>query len=210
MATLQEILAAKKAGQKPSAEVMETKTEPVKEEVKVEAPVAEVPKPLTFQEKMALKKQEEKNATTSSSASPVIAKPVSIAEPKQESPSIVVSEADKVEANKAALPTTEQPEVSDQDKQAYVDIKSRIDTLNSLSGEPLESAMSELKKALMKNPQACSLLEDTDIGQLVIALRKITGEAIAEAAKDGRKTKVKAKQVDLSNPEEVAAVLAEL
>jgi hypothetical protein len=118
-----------------------------------------------------------------------------------------------LDANPMPAPDKISPEnsVDPQIVQAYADIRERIDRLNELADMNLENAMKELKKALMANPAAVSLMEDSDIGQLVIALRKITGEAIAEAAKDNKPgRKPKNKQIDLTDPAVVAAVIDEL
>lgn len=88
---------------------------------------------------------------------------------------------------------------SDDAAQSYVDIKLRIDELVELSEEPLVQAMSELKKALMKNPAAVSLMLDSDIGQMVIALRKMTHVATVEASKPAKEKKApKASKVALT------------
>lgn len=78
-------------------------------------------------------------------------------------------------------------------KQAYSDLKVRLDNLVSLSDLDLKTAMTELKKALMQNTNAVALMLPSDIGQMVIALRKMTGVELAKAEekKTGKKTKVK-------------------
>lgn len=230
--TLQEIMAAKAAAKKTNSttitsdtsttateEASIAKEEPVVEEKK-EVAVAQLPKPMTFAEKMALKKNQSivQDAAAQTGLPPAIVTSttsgiITIPETKKEETKIIPEE-DHSELIKATLPAVTQapaPDHSDEDAQAYADIKDRIDKLTELAGEPLENAMSDLKKALLKNPNATNLMQDQDIGQLVIALRKITGEAIAEAAKDGRKTKVKAKQnIDLTDAAVVAAIMDEL
>lgn len=89
-------------------------------------------------------------------------------------------------------------EVTDETAQAFVDIKLRIDELVELSEEPLVQSMTELKKALMKNPSAVSLMLDSDIGQMVIALRKMTHTAVAEASKPKDRKSPKASKVSLT------------
>lgn len=243
MPTLQEILAAKKAKEagietvKPvdatpievQAKVVPEKT--ISEPVKKEEPAVAVPKPLTFAERMALKKQEEQVKSIQSKDAPV-------AQPSEEKPAPILaledtttptvvttkpelSETEKLEALRTgtispALDKNPMP-VPDSDYSAEVlqaasDIKHKIAMLISMSETDLENAMRDLKVALMKNPAAVALMEDSDIGQLVIALRKITGEAIAEAAKEktpGRKPKA-AKQIDLTDAEQVAKFMDEL
>ncbi len=70
------------------------------------------------------------------------------------------------------------------DDQAYADISSRIEQLEAMEDEALAGKMSELKKALMANPNAVALMLDTDIGKMVIALRRLTKEAQVEAVKE--------------------------
>lgn len=249
MASIKEILAAKAAAGKGTAvllantlpgdtekqanpesqkdiAVTEDKPTAPKEEksqdiVNAEVAVAQPPKPLTFAEKMALKKQQDLAKASAQAVANTTA--VTTVPPVQMTESTTtidngkstIPEADAKELAQAAMPVTEQPSmegVSAEDAQAYEDIRVKIDTLTTLDGEPLENAMSDLKKALLKNPNATNLMQDQDIGQLVIALRKITGEAIAEAAKDGRKTRVKASkvQVDLTDPTVVAGIMDQL
>lgn len=76
------------------------------------------------------------------------------------------------------------------------DIIPRIRQLNSLSDAQLEVEMKLLKAALMANPEAVALMLPEDIGEMVVALRKITREAVvaAEAKAAGKRTtKPKAK-----------------
>jgi len=78
--------------------------------------------------------------------------------------------------------------------------------INKLSttedGQPLNNAMSELKKALKQNPAACSLMLDDDIGLCVAQLKRITNKTILEEltskkAKDPTaKIKVTQEQID--------------
>jgi hypothetical protein len=81
-------------------------------------------------------------------------------------------------------------EASPETKQAYSDLKVRIDSLVSLADIDLKNAMTELKKALMQNTNAVALMLPSDIGQMVIALRKMTGVELAKAEekKTGKKT----------------------
>ena len=81
------------------------------------------------------------------------------------------------------------------------EISQRIHQLESLSIEDLKSEMASLKKAILENPQACMLLLDEDIGQMVISIRKITGLAIQTAAskkKEPRAPKATAKKLNIS------------
>ena len=205
---LAEILAAKKAAASKEAPITKEEIVPPTEEKSLPSPIAAMeetaaqvpPKPLSFAEKMALKKkEEEKKEAPSEPVSPapsLAAPPVPI--PAKVDTGTIVAQADAVDADAA---------------QAYANIKEKLDTLSEMSGTDLESAMKDLKRALMQNPAAVSLMEDTDIGKLVIALRKITGEALIDAAKDkkaGSTGRKKSKDVDLSNPDAVASIFEEL
>lgn len=75
--------------------------------------------------------------------------------------------------------------------QAVSDIKERILQLSALAEDDLTNAMTELKAALKENPSAVEILLPEDIGEMVKALRKITGEALATAAKPKGKPKAK-------------------
>ena len=232
MASLQEILAAKKAAalaDKPTAPVeqkpADTKEEKpvttitmektVAEPVKEEEPAVAAPKPLTFAEKMALKKrqeEEQQKVKTSQEA------PVQVASSLDVGLAATPVSEDTKTPSTQLKPQTQQEKievaedkVSPQTEQAYADIKERIDLLSAMSDTDLPNAMSNLKKALMQNPAAVSLMEDMDIGKMVVALRRVTGEALAEAAKEKKPgRKAKEVQVDLTNPDVVAAVFDEL
>jgi hypothetical protein len=210
MPTMAEILAAKRnKTATTSAPAQETPVQEVKEEVKEEQKKEEVasapsPKSLSFAEKMLLKKQQEtaqaQNTPVAQAVKQLEEKPAPI--PAKEDTGITTTEQPSTEIDPVAV----DPVVA----QAYSDIKEKIERLSLASDTDLKSAMKDLKAALMKNPAAVSLMEDTDIGQMVIALRKITGEALAEAAKEkkpGRKAK---ENVDLSDPDKVAAIFDEL
>lgn len=216
-------------------EVVQTSA-PVSEAVKQEEPAVVPKKPLSFQEMMALKKaaaEASKEVLKSSTAEDKITQdePAQAVSPLADAPAPTPAKADigtpipsiaqHVDAE-AALRTgvtqaaldPNMPTVSDVDDvtlQAHQDIVNKIRILNEKSGDDLVNAMKELKAALMKNPAAVSLMEDSDIGQMVIALRKITGEAVIEAAKDKTPGRKKApKMIDLSDPTAVAGVLDEL
>lgn len=65
----------------------------------------------------------------------------------------------------------------------------RIRSLEALAEEDLKGAMDELKQALLQNPAATALLLPEDIGEMVAQLRRITGQACAEAAKPKKEKK---------------------
>lgn len=255
MPSLAEILAAKKAAAQAGATDVVAKpaistpapvtvvAEPVKQE-----PAVLPGKPLSFAEKLALKKkQEQLAATTAPAAAPTTQqKPASgattvpvttgsttasttsgnkesgddfvdamhdtgtavaktagpldhltarIAQAHVALPAVdPVSRETRIKQIADSIPEGTESAVAD----AYIDIKLRIDDLVALSGEDLVSAMSELKKALMKNPSAVSLMLDPDIGQMVIALRRITNVAATEAAKPGKTGPKATKSVQLT------------
>lgn len=233
-----EIIAKKKA--EAEAAALQKKEEPVAalkeqtlpEETKKEEPAIAAPKPLTFAEKMALKKAE-----ASAQQQPTTA-PVVVASQSVSAPAPIPVKADTGTPKAEVIATVLQVPDSNEEKlrtgvldhtldknpmpppdtnadpaiaQAYADIKYKIDALGEKTDMDLEGAMKDLKKALMANPAAVSLMEDTDIGKMVIALRRITGEAIAEAATaktPGRKPRTK--NVDLSDATAVAAIFDEL
>jgi len=152
-----------------------------------ESAVSSAPeKPLTFAEKLALKRQ----GVTAAQSVPQV--------PKEIKP---------VAIDPALIP--EDPA----DAQAYVDIKTKIHELENKFDDDLKGAMSELKAALKKNPNAAELMLDSDIGKMVTALRRMTHVAQVEATtktKAGKtKTAAKAKDVALTK-EEIEAAFDEL
>lgn len=103
------------------------------------------------------------------------------------------------EAPKQSVPTP-------QEDRSNNDLLSRIDELEKLSGEDLTNAMKELKAALMKNPAAVEVMLPEDIGCMVTALRRMTGqEIVAATEKKGKKEKPKA-----LSAEDLAAAFDEL
>lgn len=90
-------------------------------------------------------------------------------------------------------------------EQIFSEIQIKIANLCNFDGESLKGEMASLKKALLENPAACSLLHDEDIGMAVAALRRMVGVAVAEAAKPKEK-KAKEKQKQLT-PQELAAAM---
>ena len=68
-------------------------------------------------------------------------------------------------------------------EQVAADIRLKITELVDLDDEDLKDAMQDLKKALLDNPDAVALMLPVDIGEMVKALRRITGEAILSATK---------------------------
>lgn len=155
------------------------------EEAKADPKLAEPEKVLTFAEKMALKRQEIQAAQAST---------------PPPAPTKVQIDPDLIPEN---------PE----DAQAYVDIKQRIHELENRFEDDLKNAMSELKIALKKNPNATELMLDADVGKMVIALRRMTHVAQVEAQATktpGRaKKEPKAKDVALTK-EQIEAAFDEM
>lgn len=85
-------------------------------------------------------------------------------------------------------------------------IKDMIDRLSHTEdGEPLKNAMTDLKKALLENPNASALLLSEDIGEMVKYLYKVTGKDLedqmsATAKKAAGKT-TKTKPIDFTDPD---------
>lgn len=92
-------------------------------------------------------------------------------------------------------------------EQIASELQGRISLLCNFSGESLKGEMGSLKKALLENPAACSLLLEEDIGRAVAALRRMVGAAVttAVAAKEKKPAKVKSKAL---TPEELKAQLS--
>lgn len=93
-------------------------------------------------------------------------------------------------------------------EQISYEMKQKIKTLCDFDGDSLKGEMIELKKAILDNPAACSLLMPEEIGVLVSSIRKILGVAIATAnAPKEKKVSVKKASTKLT-PEELSAQLS--
>lgn len=146
------------------------------------APTPAPDKPLTFAEKMALKRGELKTAQVVGAAKEI---PKAVIDP-------------------AMIP--EDPE----DAQAYVDVKNKIEALTTMLGDDLKNAMQDLQDALKKNAAACELMLDEDLGKMVIALRRMKNEDVVSASKPKKAgAKPKAKDVLLTKEELEAAFNAD-
>lgn len=199
MATLAEIIAAKKAQQ--AAASSPVKQEPsVVEEVKKEQTVLEAmglavstetlpekptasPAKETFVERMArLKREKETKAPAISVSSTAVASAVTLLQEKKEVPIVELNQHQH-----EVLADIEDNETA----QAYTDVCLKINSLQYADdGEDLANAMDNLTVSLRKNAAACSLLKDPDIGQMVIHMRRRVGEEMVKAAepkKKGRK-----------------------
>jgi len=65
--------------------------------------------------------------------------------------------------------------------QVASEISIKIKNLCNFDGESLKGEMTSLKKALLENPAACSLLHPEDIGEAIANLRRMVGIALASA-----------------------------
>jgi len=222
---LADILAKKKAAAEaaaPTAPAQEAEEKKPAQEAPapVPAPAVAAEKPLTFAEKMALKKQQ---AAAQEAPAPAVS-PIAATEekPAAAAPSAPLSFADKLRAQKEAVKAAqtvvqEKVEIDSEripadpdEAQSFVDIVTKINDLKSLMEDDLKEGMSALKAAIKKNPSAADLLLDEELGLMVVALRRIRGITITEATKEkkpGRKPK--ATEVAMS-AEQLEAAWAEL
>lgn len=101
----------------------------------------------------------------------------------------VVAKASETEAAK---------EVRQEAEQTYEDIIPKIRALSEIEdGTLLDDEMEYLKVALLANPSAVALMLPEDVGMLVVALRRVTGEEILAAVKGkGKKKESKMMSVD--------------
>lgn len=208
MATLFEKIAAKKAAEALAAKEMA----PIQEVKKMEEAPKEEGKPLSFAEKMALRRSQSESTSISATAiAPTVknseknSSPIADAKiPEAVVIGIVASVAEEEDH------TAEVESASPEDQQAYYDIKAKINLLSDMSEANLPGAMKELKTALLKNPQACYLILPQDIGQMVIALRAMKQEAIVEASSGKEKGPKKAKASKALTADEIAQAFDEL
>lgn len=213
---LKELLAAKRAAAAAAEAPAQPAPVPAKTEVVTPpAPVKAEPapepapqKPMSFAEKMTLKKKQAEAAVSTPAPAP------SSALAALDIEDTIVQEAPTVTLSPDQLSVIQEEEDSEL-AQAYSDLALTINKLKYTDdGDDLTNAMTELKKALKKNPSASMLLLDTDIGQMTLALRRYTGLAISDAkeskekAKPGRKP-AKASNVPLT-PEQIAAALDDM
>ncbi|EKD22446.1 MAG: hypothetical protein ACD_86C00003G0009 [uncultured bacterium] len=78
---------------------------------------------------------------------------------------------------------------SNENAQIASELQLRISRLTDFNGDDLKLEMASLKKAILENPAACSLLLPEDIGMAVAALRRMVGVAVAKAAASKAKPK---------------------
>ena len=208
MSTLFEKIAAKKA----AALLAEQEMAPLPTQKEEPTPVASVPegKPLSFAEKMALKRSQSESTSIVGTAtvdtvknSEMNSSPIADAKIPEAVVIGIVSHVAEEEDH-----TAEVEAASPEDQQAYYDIKAKINLLSDMSEANLPGAMKELKTALLKNPQACYLILPQDIGQMVIALRAMKNEAIVDATKTPKEKKAKASKA--LTADEIAQAFDEL
>ena len=132
------------------------------------------------------------------------ADPIPKAMPKIEISSKVVEMSNRVVAAESAISEIEESSTT-------AEIKERIERLTTLDGFDLKQAMDGLKALILANPSACSLLLPEDVGEMVTALRRMTGNAKAELMaapkRGGRKA---AAPVKTLAPDDLDALLTDL
>lgn len=123
-------------------------------------------------------------APTTQSTVPPPSTPPAPAEKVEAAPVVVVEEEVvgieevKSRMDKAILSEAEQ---------TVTDILPRIRALKDMQTDQLDEEMDALKEALLANPAAVQLMLPEDVGQLVIALRRITGQALVSASAPKKK-----------------------
>lgn len=198
MSSLLEKIAAKKAAE-AAAKALLAAPAPLVEEKPAVVERLDVPpgktaveaapeRVMSFAEKMAAKK-----AAALGAPLPAVVDTIVVDAPLVQNP-IEAKEEEAVDLTD--IPT--------EDAQAYLDIKSKLNRLSALDGSFLETAMKDLKKALMDNPQACYLILPQDIGKMVIALRAMKNEVIEAASETKEKAPKKAKASKALTAEEIA------
>jgi len=158
--------------------------------------------PLTFAERMALKKALEK---AQAAGAPIVA-----ATQPPITPSLPVAVPIAAKSEESSISSTKPNEADAKTAQAYADIKAKINLLSDMSESDLPDAMKDLKASLLQNPQACYLMLPQDIGQMVIALRAMRQEAVVEATTTKEKGPKKARASKNLTAEEIAAAFDSL
>ena len=88
-------------------------------------------------------------------------------------------------------------------------IKARITELQNMNGLDLSLAMDGLKTLILANPSACSQLLPEDVGDMVSALRRMTGNSKAAAQAAPTKGR-KAKATAMLDADDLSALIAGL
>ena len=94
-------------------------------------------------------------------------------------------------------------------EQVYADLVPRLEALASFSEADLPNEMQSLKNALIKNPEACSLMLPEHLGMLVAALRRVTGQALASAQKAKASKSTKTPKPKALTAAEISSMLAD-
>ncbi len=131
------------------------------------------------------------------------ADPIPKAMPKIEISSRVVEMSNRVVAAEAAISEIEESSTT-------AEIKERIERLTTLDGFDLKQAMDGLKALILANPSACSLLLPEDVGDMVTALRRMTGNTKAELMAAPKRGGRKAAPAKTLNPDDLDALLTDL
>lgn len=124
-------------------------------------------------------------AAQTSSIKPV--EPAPIDKPTAPAPAPTVEETAKAAVEIEAIKSRMDKAILSEAEQTVTDILPRIRALKDMQTDQLDEEMDSLKEALLANPAAVQLMLPEDVGQLVIALRKITGQALVSAAAPKKK-----------------------
>ena len=188
--TFAELLAAKKASLAATLPTLPTVDESTLDEPKPE------PKPTSFLDKLKQAK-----------AAPAV-EPEPEPEPELVAIPKVAISADVIRLSNATIQAGQA--APNAEAEASLDlIKARITELQNMNGLDLSLAMDGLKTLILANPSACSQLLPEDVGDMVSALRRMTGnsKAAAQAAPTkGRKAKVTA----MLDADDLSALIAGL
>lgn len=189
--TFQELLAAKKAQLAAAS---------TPKEAPVEAPVEE-PKPLSFLERLKAP------ATAPAPAPAPAVEEEAEAEPSR-LPRVSISSEVIAASNAVAASTDALQEI--EETASTAEIKERIARLTTLEGFDLKQAMDGLRSLILANPSACSLLLPEDVGDMVTALRKMTGNTKAAMMAAPKRGGRKAAAPAILNPSDLDALLGDL
>lgn len=129
--------------------------------------------------------------------------PIPKAMPKIEISSRAVELSNRVVAAEKAISEIEESATT-------AEIKERIERLTTLEDFDLKQAMDGLKALILANPSACSLLLPEDVGEMVTALRRMTGNAKAEIMAAPKRGGRKASTTTTLAPEALDALLEDL
>lgn len=184
----------------------------VEPEIKAEPVLAEPKKVLSFAEVLAQKKAAASRVVVASSdAAPATARVFDLPQTIEAEEKKIVEKRVVAVPPKALAPTfmqklipaaATQADAEDLAREEYLnaptdvqdgyrDIKHKVYALAEYDDSALEEPMSQLKKALLANPNACLLMLDEDIGKMTIALRRLVQESLVEVVKEKKVPKDK-------------------